>query len=236
MSQHRAFAWGTSLVLGLALSAACSSSGGGDGDGDGNGDGDGDGDGDSALGGAGNGDGDLDVGDGDEGPIVECAEGQASAKLLPANLLFVVDKSGSMNCNPPPIDNTCITPEKADELEESKWEITQQALTGAEGALQTLSGQEGVSVGLLAFPTDDYCAVPEEGDLTVPIDALTTTQLEGLTTGLTLEADGQTPLAGAAIRGLAALRNQIDAGTLSGNHYLVLMTDGTSLQWVQLTH
>ncbi len=220
------------IATAMSLGAACSpkSDGATDsgGDGDSNGDGDsplggqagGDGDGDSS------GDGDIDVGSGGNPSIDECAEGQASAELVPANLLFVVDKSGSMNCNPPPIDNACLTPEKADASEDSKWQITQRALTGPEGALPTLLDQEGVSVGLLAFPTDDFCAVPEEGQLTVSVDTLTESHLDELTAGLSLDADGQTPLAGAAIRGLAALRAGIDAGDLRGNHYLVVMTDG----------
>lgn len=155
-----------------------------------------------------------------------CAEGEAAAEAVPANLLFVVDKSGSMNCNAPPTDASCLSPEKTVKSEASKWEITQQALTAEGGALETLAGQVGVNVGLLAFPSDDFCAVPSEGELTVSVEALTSEHLEVLETGLKQTAEGQTPLAGAAIRGLESLRRQIDAGSLQGNHYLVLMTDG----------
>ena len=202
---------------------------GGDGDGDGSGDGDGNGDGD----------GDFDLGDGDGdfggggdtgmggGDGDSCAESGADAEPVPANLLFVVDKSGSMNCNPPPLSSDCDTsPTKEDESELSKWEITQQALTGTQGALQVLSGQAGVSAGLIAFPVDDFCAVPADGELTVGIDALTSAHLDELTAGLTQAADGNTPLSGAAIRGLEALRQGIVAGDLEGDNYLVVMTDG----------
>lgn len=184
----------------------------------------------------GSGNGNLDFGSGDDGgtdgPEGEedigtvCAEGEAAAQPVPANLLFVVDKSGSMNCNAPPTDELCLAPEKTVESEASKWEITQQALTGEGGALQTLAGQAGVNVGLLAFPTDDFCAVPDEAELTVAVEALTSEHLGVLETGLRETAAGQTPLAGAAIRGLEALRQQIEAGRLEGKHYLVLMTDG----------
>lgn len=195
-------------------------SGDGDlGDGD-SGDGD-SGDGDLSIGGA-FGDGDSGDGDGDS-----CAESGADADLVPANLLFVVDKSGSMNCNPPEFDpSACAMPQKYDELEASKWEITEQALTGENGALQVLAGQVGVSAGLIAFPLDDFCEVPASGDLTVPISKLTNEHLAELTDGLTLTADGQTPLAGAAIRGLEALRQGVVAGDLTGDTYLVVMTDG----------
>ena len=155
-----------------------------------------------------------------------CAESTASANLVPANLLFVVDKSGSMNCNAPPTDPTCAEPQKVDAAEASKWEITQEALTGPSGALQTLAGQAGISVGLIAFPLDDNCQVPGSGEVTVPIERLTSEHLDALQAGLSLSADGQTPLAGAAIRGLEAIRLGIHAGELEGDNYLVVMTDG----------
>jgi hypothetical protein len=100
-----------------------------------------------------------------------CAESSESADLVPANLLFVVDKSGSMNCNAPPIDPNCPDPQKIDDQEPSKWEITRGALTGAKGALPTLAGQVGVSVGLIAFPLDDFCEVhhaKRSGDRPMP--------------------------------------------------------------------
>lgn len=155
-----------------------------------------------------------------------CAESEGEADLVPANLLFVVDKSGSMNCNPPPIDNTCSVPEKVDPGELSKWEITQDALTGPNGALQTLAGQAGISVGMSLFPLDDNCQVVESGDTTVPIALLDQDQMTALQNAIDVEADGQTPLAGAAIRGLEALRLGIHAGDLPGDNYLVVMTDG----------
>src|SRR6478735_1613276 len=98
---------------------------------------------------------------------LSCAESTETADLVPANLLFVVDKSGSMNCNPRPTDLTCDNPIKVDENELSKWEITQDALTGSSGALQVLAGQAGVSVGLSLFPLDDNCQVVESGDVSV---------------------------------------------------------------------
>ncbi len=165
-------------------------------------------------------------GTGAMGGADSCAESSESADLVPANLLFVVDKSGSMNCNPPPIDPTCPEPRKVDEMERSKWEITQEALTGEGGALETLAGQAGVSAGLIAFPLDNNCQVPDAGEVTVAIEPLSQGHLANLQEGLSLSADGQTPLAGAAIRGLEALRRGIHSGDLDGDNYLVVMTDG----------
>ncbi len=159
-----------------------------------------------------------------QGATVSCSESDEEATLVPANLLFVVDKSGSMNCNA--FDSECKLPEKIDSTELSKWEITQDALTGGNGALQTLAGQVGVSAGLIAFPTDAHCGVPAQGDVTVSLDSLTVDQLASLGEGLSLAAAGETPLAGAAIRGLEVLRRGIHSGELEGDNYLVLMTDG----------
>lgn len=155
-----------------------------------------------------------------------CADSSGTADFLPANLLFVVDKSGSMKCNPPPFDTECLEPKKVDDTQLSKWEITQQALTGTDGALAILQGQEGTSVGLITFPLDDHCEVPGDGEVTVPIQSLDASHFDSLQVGLAVEPDGQTPLAGAAIRGLEAIRRGIHSGELTGNNYLVVMTDG----------
>jgi hypothetical protein len=165
-------------------------------------------------------------GSGGLGGSNSCAESTETADLVPANLLFVVDKSGSMNCNPPPIDLTCESPVKVDDSELSKWEITQDALSGPAGAWSTLAGQAAVSVGLINFPLDDNCEVVASGDVSVPIAPLDEDHFTALQEGLDVAADGQTPLAGAATRGLEALRLGIEAGDLTGDNYLVVMTDG----------
>ena len=165
-----------------------------------------------------------------------CEQGEAPAELVPTNLLFVVDKSGSMNCNAPPLDEECLLPVKQDEQEPSKWESTQAALVGMDaadtadvdesGVLRTLVDTPGVSAGLITFPTDSRCAILPRGALTTEIAPLDSAQADALATALTATPDGETPLAGAAIRGLDILREQLVSGQLSGHSYLVLMTDG----------
>jgi hypothetical protein len=165
-----------------------------------------------------------------------CAEAEASAQLVPTNLLFVVDTSGSMKCNAPPVDELCELPQKKDDHEPSKWESTQAALVGLddsnttdlneEGVLRSLVDTQGLSAGLITFPVDDRCAILERGEFTTQIAPLSPTQLEAIESDLQLIPDGETPLAGAAIRGLDILRAGLVSGTLPGNSYLVLMTDG----------
>lgn len=170
-------------------------------------------------------------GDGDVG----CAQAETSAQLLPNNLLFVVDKSGSMNCNAPPSDNECLLPEKKVDNEPSKWQSTHAALVGTDdpdterneqGLFRQLSGDLGLSAGLITFPVDSRCAILPRGDLTTDIAPLDAAQVEALDSALTLVPEGETPLAGAAIRGLDVLRERLVSGELTGNSYLVLMTDG----------
>ena len=194
-------------------------SGGGIEFGDGDGDGDGDGKGGS---------------NGGTGPT--CAESDAAAQLVPTNLLFVVDSSGSMECNEPSVQAVCDKPQREEEDSASKWEITQSALVGHDdedtadtdetGAIRTLVGTQGLSAGLINFPIDDYCGVPKAGNLSVEFGKLNNSLVDEFDVALNIAPDGETPLAGAAIRGLEALRRQTVSGELEGNSYLVLMTDG----------
>src|SRR4029077_18530276 len=63
-----------------------------------------------------------------------CASSTVKGELIPANLLFVIDRSGSMNCNLPPITSSSdceAKPERADSTKPSKWEIIRDALKSA---------------------------------------------------------------------------------------------------------
>jgi hypothetical protein len=73
---------------------------------------------------------------------------------------------------------------------------------------------------------DNRCAILPRGELTSDIAPLDAAQVAVLDADLKLVPQGETPLAGAAIRGLDILRERIVNGTIIGNSYLVLMTDG----------
>jgi hypothetical protein len=108
-----------------------------------------------------------------------CATDTQEAKLTPANLLFLIDKSGSMECNPPEGDaqlgKMCEeSPRKVDPSLPSKWEVTSDALAAA---LDTLRMQPNISAGLAVFPkgtTSNSCEVAEAPE--VPIARLGTAQ------------------------------------------------------------
>jgi hypothetical protein len=139
-------------------------------------------------------------------------------------MLFVIDKSGSMNCNEPSTGDPCSKPEKANIGLPSKWEMTRDAL---ESTFTDLSKLTGLSTGLIQFPIDNYCGVLAAGKLTTEIAALDSAQVTKLNTALdAVTPDGQTPLAGAGIRGLEALRQRVVSGKITGRVFMVLMTDG----------
>jgi len=161
------------------------------------------------------------------GGIEACAETNEAAKLVPANLLFLIDKSGSMNCNPPEgdaaVNARCAEfPVQEDPNTPSKWDIASAALAGA---LDTLAGQSNVSAGLTLFPQSNTCGV--SADPVVELAKLDAGQRTALSGELdAVSPSGETPIAGATILAYQHLSDALRAGDLRGNTFVVLMTDG----------
>lgn len=165
-----------------------------------------------------------------EGGMQACAKDVQEAKLTPANLLFVIDKSGSMECNPPEgdvdIGERCKNfPERVDPNLPSKWEVTRDAL-GA--ALDTLAMQDNISAGLSMFPkgtASNSCQVEAAPDVPIaPLDAAQRAAIGDVLDGVS--PAGETPIAGATILSYAHLADEIRARELTGNTFVVLLTDG----------
>lgn len=146
-----------------------------------------------------------------------CLSDTFEAEVEPANLLFQIDVSGSMNCAPE--DSGCGV---ADPTPGSRWEVFKTQLTGA---LDTLP--ETSSVGLMHYPTgkgtfsgDPTGCVPQTAD--VPLAPLSTSKPLVTAELAQIVPQGGTPTHDAVTAALAQLEQA--AGTGAG--FLVLATDG----------
>jgi len=152
-----------------------------------------------------------------------CAFAAYQSKLLPSNLLFLVDRSGSMNCNLPPITDsaTCEkTATTADSTKPTKWSVITSAMSQA---FQTLSAVPDAAVALGLFSVDDVCGVRSEPE--VALSALSQAQTDALSATLASEAPrGGTPLIGSIILGYKYLHEEAHA---PGNRFVVVVTDGS---------
>lgn len=161
------------------------------------------------------------------GEMQACATSKQEAKLTPANLLFLIDKSGSMNCNPPEGDATlnercAYKPIQEDMSKPTKWEVASTALSGA---LDKLVDQTNIRAGLTLFPIADACGV--SADPAVEIGKLDTDQRTAIASELDgVSPAGETPIAGATILSYQHLSDLIRDRKVVGNTFVVLLTDG----------
>jgi hypothetical protein len=152
-----------------------------------------------------------------------CATASVRSQLLPSNLLFVIDRSGSMLCNPPPVTDSAaceLDPKRAAANQPSKWEITRDALKAAMVKLP-----RSTRVGISYFSNDDRCGVSSMPS--VAIRALAAEQLTALGNSLDgTSPGGGTPLVGATIVAYKHLHDLALSGQAAGNDFVVLLTDG----------
>jgi hypothetical protein len=155
--------------------------------------------------------------------LAGCATASATATLLPANLLFIIDRSGSMNCNPPPTTTSAQceqTATKVDPNSPSKWETVRDALKTAIAALPPTA-----SAGITYFSNDNMCGVQSQPN--VEIGKLESGQIGLLDTSLdAVKPNGGTPLVGAVINGYKRLNPNQYPSQPFGNKFIVLLTDG----------
>lgn len=160
-------------------------------------------------------------------PDPSCAKTVARAEFVPANFLFVIDSSGSMNCNSPDGDaelaSRCARfPIQEDPTRPSKWEITKNALRNA---FEVLLDKPQISAGLMLFPRETACGV--KVDPSVNISTLNQAHLTVMADTLDqVTPEGETPVAGATILSYAHLADRLRSRTLFGNSFVVLLTDG----------
>lgn len=156
-----------------------------------------------------------------------CATTVVESTLVPANLFLVIDRSGSMDCNLPsdgqPSTQCEAFPKPIDTTKPTKWELTKTAL---EQAIDDLALAGNTSAGMVVFPRPaSDCNVTQTPDVAIgDLDATQVTALKTFLGGVVPK--GKTPLAGATILSYAHLYELLKAGTLTGNLFVVLLTDG----------
>ena len=159
-----------------------------------------------------------------------CAELEGSAKCdarsfkadeLPTNILFVLDRSGSMACNPPPVQSVAscnMTPIAADPKLPSRWEITVNALKGVFEKLKSTHA----SAGLSFFSVDNACGV--NSTPSVGLHPVSKPQFDALNAAMRgVSPRGGTPIVGAVVLAYSHLHEEAKA---QGKRFVVLLTDG----------
>jgi hypothetical protein len=150
-------------------------------------------------------------------PDAACLTDTFGAEVAPAQLLFQLDVSGSMNC--PPTDTVCAS---ADPMPGSRWEVFKSKLQVALGQLPKSN-----SAGLMHYPTgkgtfsgDPTGCVPQNPDVAI---APLTTSLNAINSALAAIAPaGGTPTHDA----ITAAFKQLELSQAVGPKYLILATDG----------
>jgi hypothetical protein len=152
-----------------------------------------------------------------------CATSTVQSQLLPANILFVLDRSGSMACNPPPTTESAACeaqPMRANPNMPSKWETTTAALLGAIKQLPATA-----SVGLAYFSNNDTCGV--NSTPSVAILPNVKAQQDAIEKSMmSVMPGGGTPIVGATILAYKHMHELALAGKIVGNEFVVLITDG----------
>lgn len=154
----------------------------------------------------------------------ECVTtGTIAASLRPTNLLFLIDRSSSMNCNLPPVTSSAqceLSPAKAVTSAPSKWEVVRMAL---EAAIKQLPGD--ARAGISYFSNDDMCGV--QSVPYVPIRPLDSVHRDALRHSLdAVRPRGGTPIVGGLILAYKHLNPDQTPSVPNGNRFVVLLTDG----------
>ncbi len=156
-----------------------------------------------------------------------CAKATMTANIKPAVMLFLIDRTGSMNCNAPPTQTSAecaASPVKKVAAEPSKWETTFDAFTGT--VLPALSQTTPTPFGGISiFNNDDGCGFPNKPD--VDVAELSNPQIQLIKLKLTTmnQPKGDTPIVGTMMRAYSYM--QANASQFKGNPFIVLLTDGS---------
>lgn len=175
---------------------------------------------------------------GDTAPLCEqlanmdgCMADTFLSPKLPASILFLVDRSGSMNCNPPPTQTNAECDAMASTKDTSmptKWRVTIDALSSA---FTSLAQAGGAKAALTLFSNDEQCGVGATPS--VALADLTSAHAGSLSNALNaVQPAGATPIVGGTMLGYQYLHWEVNPGCSTppcgapGNRFVVLITDG----------
>jgi hypothetical protein len=162
--------------------------------------------------------------------VVQPGQDQPSGGCTkPQNILFLIDRSGSMNCNPPPTtpSTTCnFTPQTQDPSMPTKLQIVEGALSTAfNQLLPTMPNQPITRAGMAVLSTDDMCGGGMGMPPFVPIQDVNQGFLDYMRGAMmSLIANGTTPIVFAVQAGYQNF--MANAAMLVGDKHLILVTDG----------
>ena len=144
------------------------------------------------------------------------------------NILFVIDRSGSMQCNPPPTTQSQACerfPMQADPSMPSKLQIVVGALSTAINQLlpSMMPGAPKTRAGLTQFSTDGMCTTSM--DPLVPVTDVTPQSLDGIRAAMMgLVPNGLTPIVNEMTSAYQYF--MMHAMDLPGDKHVILVTDG----------
>ena len=142
-------------------------------------------------------------------------------------VLFVIDRSGSMNCNLPPTTGSAeceamSPPAKVDPTKPSKWEIISQTLSQSLAELAMLDGSIHVRAGISFFSVDGACGATSAP--AVPVDIANQSHLDLIARTLANQTPkGGTPVVGATV---LAYKHLYQTLAVTSNAHVIVITDG----------
>jgi hypothetical protein len=149
-----------------------------------------------------------------------CASTVLEGRRAEVAMLFLVDRSGSMNCAPTTDAATCDARPVRPASGASKFDLVRTSLTQAVAGLR-----DADRAGLAVFGSDDACGVSTNP--LVPVASLSAAQRQSLTTAISgITPKGATPLVGGTTVAYEHLNPNRPGYDLPKRRFLVVVSDG----------
>jgi hypothetical protein len=149
-----------------------------------------------------------------------CASTVLEGRRAEVAMLFVIDRSGSMNCAPTTDAATCDARPVRPATGASKFDLVRTSLTQAVAGLR-----DADRAGLAVFGSDDACGVSSSP--LVPVAALSASQRQSISTAIAgITPKGATPLVGGTTVAYEHLNPNRPGFDLPKRRFLVLVSDG----------